>query len=335
MDMVDAVMRAVRFHRTGGPEVLELEQVPKPVPGEGEVLVRVMAAGVIPYDWKVRKGVIPVPLSFPVIAGYAFAGIVEAAGPGKSGAAPGERVYGRSSRGTYADYTVVKPASMAAMPKSLGFIEAAALQGGATTAWRAVIDGEVKAGDRVLIHGAAGGVGLFAVQFAKARGAYVYGTASASHTLLAAGKLPYRPQPTDVVRFAREQLAAWYPLFEKEGFEVDAALEPFDEKMWNVDPSWFGRILDNLFQNVLRHAKEGRYVGLFTESDERGDAIVIRDRGRRLDGEPGSRGAGLGLSIVDRMVRGMNLEWRLEPGADGTAVRIVRPKDEGGRKPGA
>jgi len=179
--MVDAVMRAVRFHRTGGPEVLELEQVPKPVPGEGEVLVRVMAAGVIPYDWKVRKGVIPVPLSFPVIAGYAFAGIVEAAGPGTSGAAPGERVYGRSSRGTYADYTVVKPASMAAMPKSLGFIEAAALQGGATTAWRAVIDGEVKAGDRVLIHGAAGGVGLFAVQFAKARGAYVYGTASAAN----------------------------------------------------------------------------------------------------------------------------------------------------------
>lgn len=148
-----------------------------------------------------------------------------------------------------------------------------------------------------------------------------------SHTLLVAGKLPYRPEPTDVVRFVREQLAAWYPMFEKEGLTVEAALEPFAEKMWMVDPSWFGRILDNLFQNVLRHAKEGRYIGLFTESDERHDAIVIRDRGGKADGESAGRGAGLGLSIVDRMVREMRLEWRLEPGETGTAVRIMRPKD--------
>lgn len=179
--MEDNLMCAVRYHRTGGPEVLVLERIPRPEPGEGEVLVRVMAAGVIPYDWKVRKGIIPVPLSFPVIAGNAFAGVVERIGPGVADVREGERVYGRCSRGTYAEYVVVKPGSLAAMPESLGFVEAAALQGGATTAWRAVIDGEVKPGDRVLIHGAAGGVGLFAVQFAKARGAYVYGTASAAN----------------------------------------------------------------------------------------------------------------------------------------------------------
>lgn len=179
--MAGETMRAVRYHRIGGPEVLELERIPRPEPGEGEVLVRVMAAGVIPYDWKVRKGVIPATLSFPVIAGNAFAGIVERTGPGVEGVAEGERVYGRCSRGTYADCVTVKPEAMAAMPRSLSFVEAAALQGGATTAWRAIIDGEVKPGDRVLIHGAAGGVGLFAVQFAKAKGAYVYGTASAEN----------------------------------------------------------------------------------------------------------------------------------------------------------
>lgn len=179
--MANKMMRAVRYHRIGGPDVLQLEQVPRPVPGEGEVLVKVMAAGVLPYDWKVRKGVIPVSLSFPVVAGNAFAGVVEAVGPGVDGVTPGERVYGRNSKGTYADYIVVKPGSMAAMPATIGFVEAAALQGGATTAWRAIIDGEVTDGDRVLIHGAAGGVGLFAVQFAKARGAYVYGTASAAN----------------------------------------------------------------------------------------------------------------------------------------------------------
>jgi signal transduction histidine kinase len=147
-----------------------------------------------------------------------------------------------------------------------------------------------------------------------------------SHTLLTAGKLPYRPEPTDVVRFVKEQLAAWYPIFEKEGMEVEAEMEPFAEKMWTVDPAWFGRILDNLFQNVLRHAKDGRYIGLFTESDDGHDAIVIRDRGGGRDGKTGKKGAGLGLSIVDRMVRGMGLAWRLEPGDTGTVVRIIRPK---------
>lgn len=179
--MGDQRMRAVRYHRRGGPEVLQLEQIPRPEPGEGEVLVRVMAAGVNPYDWKLRKGIIPVDLAFPVIAGIGFAGVVEKVGPGVDSEVPGQRVYGRCGRGTYADFVVVTPDAMAPMPETLDFVEAAALQGGATTAWRSIIDGEVKPGDRVLIHGAAGGVGLFAVQFAKARGAFVYGTASAAN----------------------------------------------------------------------------------------------------------------------------------------------------------
>lgn len=148
-----------------------------------------------------------------------------------------------------------------------------------------------------------------------------------SYTLLTAGKLPYRPEQADAVRFVKEQLAAWYPMFEKEGMEVDVKMESFAEKMWTVDPAWFGRILDNLFQNVLRHAKEGRYIGLFTESDDRHDAIVIRDRGGQREGKERRKGAGLGLSIVDQMVRGMGLKWRMEPDGGGTVVKIIRPKN--------
>lgn len=147
-----------------------------------------------------------------------------------------------------------------------------------------------------------------------------------SHALLAAGKLPYRPESVDVVRFVKEHLAAWYPMFEKEGISVDVMMEPFADRRWTVDPAWFARILDNLFQNVLRHAKEGRYIGLFTESDGEKDAIVIRDRGGRREAGSGRRGAGLGLSIVDGMVRGMGLDWRMRQEGDGTAVDIIRLK---------
>lgn len=147
-----------------------------------------------------------------------------------------------------------------------------------------------------------------------------------SYTLLSAGKLPLNPEPVDAVRYVREQLATWYPLFEKAGMEVEADLDPFAEKMWQLDPAWFGRILDNVFQNVLRHAREGRYIGLFTYSDERQDVIVIKDRGGRTDEQAGEKGAGLGLSIVDMMVRGLGLQWQFEPGDAGSVVKIIRHK---------
>lgn len=175
------MMKAIRYHEHGGAEVLRLEQAPRPVPQTGEVLIRIAAAGVLPIDWKIRKGLFPMPVKFPVIPGTAFAGIIEEVGPEVEGLQIGQVVFGRSTNGTYAEYTTAPAESVALKPASISFDEAATLSGGATTAWCAIKNADVKKGDRVLIHGAAGGVGLFAVQFAKWRGAHVIGTAGTSN----------------------------------------------------------------------------------------------------------------------------------------------------------
>ena len=180
--MSESMMEAVRYHEFGGPEVLKIEQVSRPEPKEDEVLVRVHVAGVLPFDWKVRQGLIPMPVRFPVIPGSAFAGVIEKVGANVTEFEVGQAVFGRSSNGSYATYTIATPDKIALKPASIGFDEAAAISGGATTAWQVLFnDGELKAGDRVLIHGAAGGVGQFAVQFAKWKGAYVAATAGPSN----------------------------------------------------------------------------------------------------------------------------------------------------------
>ncbi|MGO4107032.1 NADP-dependent oxidoreductase [Paenibacillus sp. YAF4_2] len=175
------MMQAIRYHEHGGVEVLRLEQAPRPVPQAGEVLIRIVTAGVLPIDWKIRKGLFPMPVKFPVIPGTAFAGIVEEVGPDVNDLQVGQEVFGRSMNGTYAEYTTAPAESIALKPASISFEEAATLSGGATTAWCGIKNADVKKGDRVLIHGAAGGVGLFAVQFAKWRGAHVIGTAGPSN----------------------------------------------------------------------------------------------------------------------------------------------------------
>ncbi|NIK77091.1 NADPH:quinone reductase-like Zn-dependent oxidoreductase [Paenibacillus castaneae] len=180
--MMNKMMQAIRYHQFGGADVLQLEQVPRPEPQAGEVLVKVYAAGVLPVDWKIRKGLFPMPVQFPHIPGTALAGVVEEVGSGVTQFQKGQAVFGRTTKGTYAEYTTAPAEAIAHKPLSISFDEAATLSGGATTAWRAiVIDGVVKAGDRVLVHGAAGGVGLFAIQFAKWKGAYVIGTAGPSN----------------------------------------------------------------------------------------------------------------------------------------------------------
>ncbi|GLX66451.1 NADP-dependent oxidoreductase [Paenibacillus glycanilyticus] len=171
------MMQAIRYHRYGGPEVLQLEHIARPIPQTGEVLIRVKAAGVLPVDWKIRKGLFKMPMQFPVIPGTAFAGVIEEVGPDVTELFVGQEVFGRSTNGTYAEYTTAPADSVAPKPSSIRFEEAATISGGATTAWCALNNADVKAGDRVFIHGAAGGVGLFAVQFAKWKGANVVATA--------------------------------------------------------------------------------------------------------------------------------------------------------------
>jgi NADPH:quinone reductase-like Zn-dependent oxidoreductase len=180
-------MKAIRIHNYGGPEVLQYEDAPRPEPQAGEVLVRVLAAGVNPIDWKVREGHMKDfwPHKLPLIPGWDLSGVVEAVGPGPAAAGrfkKGDEVYSvpdASRDGAYAEYIVVRESELALKPKSLHHVRAAAVPLAAVTAWQALFDaGQLKRGQRVLIHGGSGGVGHVAVQLAKWKGAHVLATAS-------------------------------------------------------------------------------------------------------------------------------------------------------------
>ncbi|RJL31867.1 NADP-dependent oxidoreductase [Bailinhaonella thermotolerans] len=184
-------MRAVRQDTLGGPEVLRMVEVARPEPGPAEVLVRVRAAGVNPADGKTRSwgGWLGEP---PFVLGWDVAGTVEEVGPGVALHKPGDEVFGMLrypfGNGAYAEYVAAPARTFARRPESLGVVEAGALPLAGLTAWQAVVDtARAGAGSRVLIHAAAGGVGHLAVQIAKARGAYVIGTASAAKHELVRG----------------------------------------------------------------------------------------------------------------------------------------------------
>lgn len=177
-------MRAISQDILGGPEVLTEVQLPRPVPGPGEILVRVRAAGLNPTDWKHRAiaGVfLPPP---PFVLGWDVSGEVAETGIGVTLFHPGDEVFGMlpypNGHGALAEYVVGPARAFARKPTSLDHVQAAAIPLAALTAWQVLIDtAELQSGQRVLIHAAAGGVGHFAVQIAKAHGAYVIGTASA------------------------------------------------------------------------------------------------------------------------------------------------------------
>ena len=181
---MSVTMKAVRIHTYGGLEVLKYEDVPVPQPGTGELLVRIHAAGVNPVDWKVREGYMKdyVTHTLPLILGWDFSGVVEALGSGVTRTLKNDDVYGRpdlSRDGAYAEYIVVRESEVARKPKSVDYLQAAAVPLAGLTAWQALFDkAELKTGQKILIHAAAGGVGSFAVQFAKWKGAHVIGTAS-------------------------------------------------------------------------------------------------------------------------------------------------------------
>jgi NADPH:quinone reductase-like Zn-dependent oxidoreductase len=175
-------MKAVRMHAYGGADVLKYEDAPQPQPAADEVLIRISAAGVNPVDWKIREGYLG-DYNLPHILGADVAGVVESVGTGVQRLKPGDEVYGYTSlrrEGTYAEYVAAKESEVTLKPKSIDFIQAAALPVAALTAWQAIFDtAHLDAGQKILIHAAAGGVGSIAVQLAKAKGAYIIGTASA------------------------------------------------------------------------------------------------------------------------------------------------------------
>lgn len=178
-------MKAVRIHSYGGPDVLVYEDAPRPEPGEGEVLIRVQAAGVNPIDSKVREGQMKgmVAHKLPLILGWDVAGVVEAVGPGVTNLQTGSPVYGSldmTRDGGYAEYALGRASGVALKPATLNPFQAAAVPVVALTAWQALFEvAGLTAGQTVLVHGAGGGVGSFAVQFARWKGARVIATASA------------------------------------------------------------------------------------------------------------------------------------------------------------
>jgi len=173
-------MRQVWITRAGGPEVLQVREAPDPQPAAGEVRIRVVNAGVNFADLMARIGLYPDAPKIPCVVGYEAAGTVDAVGSGVTGFAAGDRVVALTRFGGYSDVVCVPAAQVSKLPDGLGFDKAAALPVQYLTAWIMLVTlGNVRAGEKVLVHAAAGGVGQAALQICKLRGAEVIGTASA------------------------------------------------------------------------------------------------------------------------------------------------------------
>ena len=181
-------MRAAQISEYGGAEVLQYnDQVMQPESGKGQVLVEVHAAAVNPFDYKVRDGLMQsmASLTFPATLGGDCAGVISALGEGVEGLAVGQEVFGQagalSGKGSYAEYTVVKASQLASKPRTVDFVTAAAYPLVSASAYQALVDTmQIKSGQRILIHGGAGGIGTIAIQLAKHFGAHVITTATAN-----------------------------------------------------------------------------------------------------------------------------------------------------------
>lgn len=183
--MTITTQRAVLIRAYGGAAAAEIAEITRPAAGEGQVLVRVRAAGVNGIDWKVREGFVreAFPLQLPAVLGIELAGTVEALGPGASRFGVGDRVMGPlGGLGAYADVVAVDEANLVRTPQGLDDVHAAGVPVAAVAAWQSLHHaGPITAGQRILIHGAAGGLGGHAVQYARRAGAEVFATASTAH----------------------------------------------------------------------------------------------------------------------------------------------------------
>jgi NADPH2:quinone reductase len=178
-------LKAIQVHQFGGPEVLAVHDIPTPKPGPGEVLVRVRAAGVNPYDTYMRNGTYAIKPALPYTPGSDAAGTIEGVGPGITRVKPGDRVYTATTiSGAYAEYALALDSQVHHLPGEASFAQGAGLWVPYGTAFTALHHHAVaRAGETVLIHGASGGVGVAAVQFARAQGLVVLGTAGTERGL--------------------------------------------------------------------------------------------------------------------------------------------------------
>lgn len=257
-------MQAMIMREFGGPEVLESAEVSRPRLDDDEVLIRVQAAGVNPVDCKMRSGdYASDDIDLPTVLGREVAGHVEAVGPKVREVYPGEKVYAfiASHGGGYAEFAVANESEVAAMPPCLDALSAAAVPLAATTAWQALFDhGRLKPGQRVLIHGAAGGVGHFAVQFARTREAEVCATARGED----AGLLQ-ELGCTEVINYRRER-------FEERVRDVDLVIDLIggetQERSWAVlKPG--GILVSTVGQPPAHHAQLAEATGVGFLADPR------------------------------------------------------------------
>jgi len=272
-------MKAVVVHEYGGPEVLKYEEVPRPEPKEDQILVRVIAAGVNPVDAMIRSGMFAKYEKdvFPIIPGADIAGVVEKVGSKITKFKAGDPVFAYVSLkggGGYAEYALGTERDTAAKPKSLSYVEAAAVPIVALTAWQALVDAaRLGASQTALIHGGSGGVGSFAIQIAKARGAKVIATASTANQELlkelgADVAIDYTKQKfediakdVDVVldSVGRDTLARSYGVVKKGGFIVSIVARPTQAE------------LD-------KHGIRGAFISVEPTSDELGEIGKLIDQ---------------------------------------------------------
>jgi len=237
-------MKAICLHDYGGSEKLVLETIPRPVPTANEVLIRVHFAGVNPIDWKIRAGLLKnyMPVQLPFIPGIDVSGTVAGVGSEVKNLEKGQPVFG-IAKGAYAEYALALATDLSVKPDNLSFELAATLPVGALTGWKAVEDAGIKSGQTVVVLSAAGGVGLFAVQFTRAKGARVIGTASSANLefvkSLGAEAVDYTKGPleteikdADVVidTVGGDALEQAYGLLEKGGVLVTVAGQISEEK---------------------------------------------------------------------------------------------------------
>jgi NADPH:quinone reductase-like Zn-dependent oxidoreductase len=265
------IMKAMRIHSYGGPEVLVYEDAPLPVVNEDDVLIRVHAAGVNPVDWKIREGYLQerMPLRFPFILGWDVAGTIEQTESKAAGFRPGDAVYSRpdiSRNGGYAQYIAVRGNEVALKPENLDFEQAAAVPLAALTAWQSIFDlAHLQAGQKILVHAAAGGVGHFAVQFAKWCGAHVIGTASG------------RNQEFLTKLGAHEAIDYTAVPFEEKSREVDVVLDTLGGEVW--ERSWQVLKKGGIMVSTLHAPPESDYEAA---RDKRGAYVFVQPNAAQL-----------------------------------------------------
>lgn len=272
-------MKSLRIHEFGNPSLAMLEDVPLAEPGQGQVALRIAAASVNPLDLKMLAGTMQqvFPVSLPYALGTDLAGVVQQVGPGARRFKPGDRVVGRlapTAGGAFAQAAVVSEAALSLMPADMSFEQAAALPTAAGTAWLALFGaGSLQAGQRVLIHAAAGGVGSFAVQFARQAGAHVIATASARNVGLAKELGAH-----EVIDYQRQDFAA---LLRGVDLVIDTVGGDTLERSWQVLAAEGSVVSTVDFAVKARGAQQGSFV-FFKHDAESLDKILDAFKAKHL-----------------------------------------------------